>query len=146
MLHKGDTLLELARAIDASPEKLENTVRTYNEALRTGRSGELSPPRTIKPITANVPIIAMPIVTPPFYAAPLCAGITYTLGGLAIDEHARVLREDGGPIEGLYAAGAATGGLEGGEAVAYLGGLIKATVFGLLAAEHIAAQSGKQIN
>ena len=28
-----------------------------------------------------------------------------TKGGVVIDEYARVLREDGSPIEGLYAAG-----------------------------------------
>lgn len=140
-LHKADSLTALARAIGASTEKLEHTVHAYNEALRAGRSGELNPPRTTKPITANVPIVAMPVATAPFYAAPLCAGITYTLGGVSIDQHARVLREDGAPVAGLYAAGSATGGIEGGDAVGYVGGLIKATVFGLLAAEHIAAQS-----
>lgn len=141
-LHKADSLTALARAIGASAEKLEHTVHAYNEALRSGRAGELNPPRSTKPITANLPIVAMPVAAPPFYAAPLCAGITYTLGGVAIDEHARVLREDGAPVAGLYAAGAATGGIEGGDDVGYVGGLIKAAVFGLLAAEHIASPAG----
>jgi fumarate reductase flavoprotein subunit len=48
------------------------------------------------------------------------------------------LREDGSAIDGLYAAGTTTGGLEGGEPAAYLGGLTKAGVQGLCAAEHIA--------
>jgi hypothetical protein len=31
----------------------------------------------------------MPVSTPPYYAVPLCAGITMTMGGIAIDAHAR---------------------------------------------------------
>jgi fumarate reductase flavoprotein subunit len=70
------------------------------------------------------------IETPPFFAIPICAGITNTFGGIAIDSHGRVKRPDGSAIAGLYAAGGCTGGLEGGGALGYLGGLIKASVFG----------------
>src|SRR4029077_6664481 len=109
--HKADSLMALARAIGASAEKLERTVRAYNEALRDGRAGGLNPPRTTRPITANLPIVPMPVAPPPFYADPVCGGITYTMGGVSIDEHARVLREDGVPVAGLYAAGSTTGWL-----------------------------------
>jgi fumarate reductase flavoprotein subunit len=74
----------------------------------------------------------------PFYALPLCAGITYTTGGLLIDQNARVLRENKEPIDGLYAAGSAVGGIEGGPQASYVGGLMKALVLGLVAAEHVA--------
>jgi fumarate reductase flavoprotein subunit len=53
------------------------------------------------------------------------------MGGFAVDEHGRVERPDGSAIAGLYAAGGTTGGLEGGGALGYVGGLIKACVFGL---------------
>ena len=76
--------------------------------------------------------------TPPFFAIPICAGITNTIGGIAIDGHGRVKRPDGSVIAGLYAAGGATGGLEGGGALGYVGGLIKACVFGLRVAEDAA--------
>ena len=139
VLH-ADSLLGLAGQMQVSAEKLEHTVREYNAALRAGRGGDLLPPRSSAPITGNRPIPTLPIEKPPFYAVPLCAGITYTMGGVAIDAGARALREDGTPIPGLYAAGAASGGLEGGAVAAYLGGLLKALVTGLLAAEHIASQ------
>jgi len=71
------------------------------------------------------------IETPPFFAIPICAGITNTMGGIAVDEHSRVKRPDGSAIARLYAAGGTTGGLEGGGALRYVGGLIKACVFGL---------------
>lgn len=60
------------------------------------------------------------------------ASVTQTLGGLAIDERARVLDEDGSPIEGLYAAGADAGGVSNG---GWSSGLAAALVFGRIAAE-----------
>jgi succinate dehydrogenase/fumarate reductase flavoprotein subunit len=60
------------------------------------------------------------------------ASVTQTLGGLAIDERARVLAEDGSPLEGLYAAGADVGGISNG---GWSSGLAAALVFGRIAAE-----------
>jgi fumarate reductase flavoprotein subunit len=65
------------------------------------------------------------------YAVHVVAGITHTIGGVRIDEHARVLGEDG-PVDGLYAAGADAGGIATG---GYASGLASALVFGRLAAE-----------
>ncbi len=62
--------------------------------------------------------------------------IGYTMGGIAVDQDGAVLDGNNSPIPGLYAAGGATGGLEGGPSIGYVGGLIKA-VFGLRAAEKI---------
>lgn len=90
---------------------------------------------TIADYNAGLP--AWPIRKWPFYALPIVPGITYTFGGIAVDGDSRALREDATPLEGLYAAGSTTGGLEGGERFGYVGGLVKAAVTGLLAAEHI---------
>ena len=60
------------------------------------------------------------------------------MGGIAIDGHGRVRRDDGTLIDGLYAAGRTTGGLEGGAQVGSVGQLIKALVLGLRAAESVA--------
>lgn len=81
-----------------------------------------------------------PILHPPFRAIPVVAGITYTMGGLHIDAAGQVLAADGlGVVEGLYAAGAAAGGIEGGRCNYYVGGLMKALVTGLIAADHMAS-------
>jgi len=61
-------------------------------------------------------------------------GVTHTLGGLRVDERARVLREDGTPIDGLLAAGVDAGGIAGG---GYASGLAQALVLGLVAAESL---------
>lgn len=65
-------------------------------------------------------------------AVEVAPGITTTLGGLRIDEHARVLAEDGTPIPGLYACGADAGGIATG---GYASGLAAALVLGRIAAE-----------
>ncbi len=81
----------------------------------------------------------MAIAKPPFHAVPLCAGITGTMGGIVIDAHAQAQAASGGPLQGLYAVGTPVAGLEGGPRAGYVGGLSKAFILGLLAAEHIAA-------
>jgi succinate dehydrogenase/fumarate reductase flavoprotein subunit len=59
-------------------------------------------------------------------------GVTHTMGGLRVDDRARVLRDDGTPIAGLFAAGVDVGGIAGG---GYASGLAQALVLGLVAAE-----------
>jgi len=65
-------------------------------------------------------------------AVHVAAAVTHTIGGLRIDEHARVLDERSAPIPGLYAAGADAGGISTG---GYASGLAAALVFGRIAAE-----------
>ena len=132
-IHRARTLGDLARLAGIDAEGLAQTVALYNEACGSGRLASLAPPRS----SDRYP--PMPIATQPFMAIPACAGITYTMGGIRIDRDGRVLREDGGAIPGLYAAGATTGGIEGGPNIGYVGGLAKAAVFGFRAAEHAAA-------
>jgi fumarate reductase flavoprotein subunit len=133
-LYRADTIDALARTAGLDPRTLCDTIAAYNEAIRRGSGAALSPPRSAKSGTPK------PIETAPFFAIPICAGITNTMGGIAIDGHGRVRRPDRSVIEGLYAAGGCTGGLEGGGALGYVGGLIKACVFGLRAAEAAARQ------
>ena len=96
--------------------------REYNKAIDDGTLQKLSPPRAA---TAEQ---AWPIKTAPFYAMPICAAITNTMGGIVVDGDARVLDKNDKPIPGLYAAGSTVGGLDGGPHAGYVGGLIKATI------------------
>ncbi|RPI45137.1 MAG: FAD-dependent oxidoreductase [Betaproteobacteria bacterium] len=131
-VHQAPTLRALADTMGVPAERFELTVAAYNQALASGSLASLQPSRS----STRIP--AMPIAKAPYYAVPLCAGITYTMGGLAIDPDTRVQRQGGGTLTGLYAVGAATGGLEGGSGIGYVGGLIKAATFGIRAAEAIA--------
>jgi fumarate reductase flavoprotein subunit len=63
---------------------------------------------------------------------PVRAAVTHTIGGIRIDEQARVLDQRGDPIEGLFAAGVDAGGWSTG---GFAGGLAAALVFGRIAAE-----------
>lgn len=128
---KAGTLAELARLAGIAEEGLASQVETYNRALKAGGLEQLNPPRTatkFKPVSVE---------RPPFYAIPVCAGVTYTMGGIAIDDCSRVIGKNGQALPGLYAAGSTVGGLEGGEKVGYLGGLCVTGVTALRAAEHI---------
>ena len=130
---RADTLAELAATTGIAAAPLEATVRSYNDALAAGKTENLTLSRSAKPI------VPMPITKAPYYAVPLCAGMTYTFGGIFTDGDGRVMSTRGAPIAGLYAVGATTGGLEGGaNGGGYVGGLIKGITFGMRAAEHIA--------
>ena len=134
-VHCADTLDALAQKINVPAAALADTVTRYNEALAADRPTTLVPRRGVGRYRA------LPIRQAPFYAVPLCAGITYTMGGIAIDVHGRVLCNDGTVLRGLYAAGSTTGGVDGGPACGYVGGLIKAMVFGMRVGEHVGGHS-----
>jgi fumarate reductase flavoprotein subunit len=123
----------LARDIRLPADTLEATIREYNAALAAGHASRLTPARS------TAPIKAYPVMQPPFHAFRLCAGITFTMGGIAVDSAGRVLSERNNPIAGLYAAGCCTGGLDGGPNAGYVGGLAKSAAMGLRTADHLAA-------
>ena len=126
--------------------KLLETMRAYNEAIEKGAFESLSPSRsmgrmfaTLRSSEKRLPV--NPVKKAPFYGVRLRPGITYTMGGIAINERAEVLNASGDPMPGLYAAGACTGGLEGGPISGYIGGLNKALTLGFIAARSIQAST-----
>jgi hypothetical protein len=84
------------------------------------------------PAEARVPLGDLPFDPPPeaVAAVRVVASITHTLGGLVVDEHARVAGTEGLWAAGVDAGGVATGG--------YASGLAQALVLGLVAAEDAA--------
>jgi fumarate reductase flavoprotein subunit len=81
----------------------------------------------------DVPTIAQP----PFHAARVAPGVTFTMGGVRVDRNASVVDLEGRPMPGLYAAGSTAGGIHGGPHGGYVGGLAVALEQGLLAAQHV---------
>ena len=69
-----------------------------------------------------------------FHAAQVTPVILYCSGGLGISAQAEVLRQDGSPIPGLFAAGECTGGVHGKLALPG-NSLLDCLVFGRLAAK-----------
>jgi fumarate reductase flavoprotein subunit len=94
--------------------------------------------RLVSEIVAEAPTRVDPVELPfpvpngAVIAVRVAAAITHTIGGIRVDERARVLGEGGEPIGGLYAAGADVGGISAG---GYASGLASALVFGRIAAE-----------
>jgi fumarate reductase flavoprotein subunit len=105
----------------------ERTVAEMVEAARAA-GGDVRP-------AAELPFELPPspkLIEPPFVAVRVFAAVTHTIGGLRIDEEARVLDRAGIPVAGLYAAGADAGGIFTG---GYGSGLAAALVYGRIAAE-----------
>jgi fumarate reductase flavoprotein subunit len=125
---RAATPAALAAQIGVDPQALNETVETYNRALREDKAETLTVPRSGSPA---------PLDANALMAVAMAVGITNTMGGIAIDAQMRVQRRGGGHIRALYAAGGTTGGLEGGGTLGYVGGLIKALVTGLLAGENV---------
>jgi fumarate reductase flavoprotein subunit len=90
------------------------------------------------PAEARVPLADLPFAPPEgaVAAVRVIASITHTIGGLRVDERARVLREDRSAVPGLWAAGVDAGGVATG---GYASGLAQALVLGLVAAEDAAS-------
>jgi tricarballylate dehydrogenase len=103
---KAASVGELAAKLGLDAAALEATVARFNAAVRPGtfdhtilddcRTEGLEPPKTHW---------ARRIETAPYYAYPLRPGITFTYLGVAIDDKARMLMDDGKPSENVFAAG-----------------------------------------
>jgi len=139
---EGGTIRELAGRLELDPDALEATVRRFNAAVRPGdfdptrlddcRTEGLDPPKSHW---------ARVIDTPPFYAYPVCMGITFTYLGTRVDRQARIVMEDGPPSPNMFAAGEIMAGNILGRG--YLAGLgmTLGSVFGRIAGEEAAAHA-----
>jgi 3-oxosteroid 1-dehydrogenase len=143
-VYRAPTLAELAVLIGVDAQGLDKTVARFGEFAQAGTDEDFhrgdsaydryygDPRRRPNPNLA-------PLDRPPFYAARIVPGDLGTKGGLVTDERARVLRGDGSPIPGLYAAGNASAAVMG-HSYAGAGATIgPAMTFGYIAALDLAA-------
>jgi len=142
-VHLGATIGELAAGPGLDPAALAATIARFGEFARAGRDedfhrGDSAYDRYYSdPRRRPNPCLA-PLDTPPFYAVKIVPGDLGTKGGLRTDARARVLRPDGTPIAGLYAAGNASAAVMG-RSYAGAGATIgPAMTFGYIAALDIA--------
>lgn len=140
---KADTIEELAAGLEIDPPTLKATIDRFNAACRPGKfNPAILDGVTTEGLAPNKTNWALPIDKPPFEAYVTTTGITFTFGGLRIDDKGEVQDLSDRSIPGLYAAGELVGGLffenyPGGS------GLMAGTVFGKLAGESAAAYSRK---
>ncbi|MGI3186664.1 FAD-dependent oxidoreductase [Nioella aestuarii] len=142
-LKTGATPSELAQACGINPEGLSATLKDWNAGAERGDDPAFGRGTTPymrlqgDPEQRPNPCVA-PIHHAPFYAVEVVPGSFGTFSGLAADGHARVLREDGSAVPGLYAAGTDAASPFGGF---YPGGGINlgpAMTFGFIAGRHAA--------
>jgi tricarballylate dehydrogenase len=81
---------------------------------------------------------ALRIAKPPFYAYSATGGITFTFGGLKVNETAQVIGTDWRPIKGLFCCGEMVGGLFYDNYPAGTG-LVSGATFGRIAGRSAAA-------
>ncbi len=97
------TLEAVAEAFRVPLEELKKTLSSVNEAIAAGKD----------PMGRPVNTKMVPLGTGPWYVARLSPKVHHCMGGLYTNEHAQVYNIAGKLIEGLYAAGEATGGVHG---------------------------------
>ncbi|MEV7279932.1 FAD-dependent oxidoreductase [Streptomyces sp. NPDC093111] len=139
---KAPTVEELAGLIGVAPGRLRATVDRFNGFARAGRDEDFHRGDSVYDRYYGDPTLPNPNLAPlekgPFHAIPVRPGDIGTKGGLVTDATARVLREDGTPIEGLYASGNVASAVMG-ETYPGPGATIgPAMTFSWLAAGHIA--------
>lgn len=117
-VRRADSIAEMARAMNIPASDLERTIRDYNKHAKENTPDEF-----------GRKIYAQTIDKPPFYWGQERLMIHTTLGGLKVDRNARVRREDGSAIRGLYAAGEVAGGIWGGDRLGGTG-LLQCLVMG----------------
>jgi len=131
----AQTIEELAGKLeDVDAAGFLEELRAYNAAVQTqiAFNPNLKDGRCTRGLPLQKSNWANTIDTPPFEGYAVTCGVTFTFGGLRIDESGSVINTDGLPIRGLYAAGELVGGLfyfnyPGGT------GLMSGAVFGRIA-------------
>ena len=106
-MYAFDTVEEVAEHFGYEPAVLAAAVDRYNRMFDEGTDEDFG-----KDMGA---LNGAALKQPPFYAMNLIPNNNYTPGGVRIDTSARVLDVDGNPIDGLYAAGEASGGVHGAQ-------------------------------
>ena len=104
LLKEGASAAALAEAAGLPAEALAATLARYAAQQKAGLDDDFG--RSATEMTAA-------LETPPFYAVRVKPAIHHTMGGLSVNTGTQVLKADGSPIPGLYAAGEVTGGLHG---------------------------------
>lgn len=140
--HKASDVASLARATGLPTPTLTETMTRFDVLAAAGIDDDFH-----RGGSAYDRYYGDPTVTPnpnlrpmsgPFYAVEVVLSDLGTCGGLTADEHARVLRVDGSPIEGLYAVGNTAANAFGATYPGAGATIGQGLVFGYLAARHLA--------
>ena len=141
-LKKADTIEQLAVLLKVDPATLRGTVDRFNGFVEKNHDddfnrGDRAYDRWLGDIYHEKNASLGSISKGPFYAVQVVPGDVGTYGGVVTDENARVLRDDGSVIEGLYATGVSTASVMG-RAYAGAGASVGPSfVWGYVTAKHV---------
>ncbi|MCA0295322.1 MAG: FAD-dependent oxidoreductase [Actinobacteria bacterium] len=143
VLVKAPTLADLAVRIGVDARRLARTVERFNGFCRSGVDADFGRGNSAYDRYYGDPLVRPnpnlgPLEKGPFTAVQVVPGDLGTKGGLVTDACARVLRDDGTVIDGLYAAGNNSASVMGRTYPGPGSTLGPAAVFGHLAARHAA--------
>ena len=107
---RSPSITELAVRLNLPVEALVQTVADYNSYATKGEDPKFSRGcNAYQRFLGDAEVKPNPCVatmaSPPFYAVKIEIGDLGTAAGIATDGSARVLDEEGSPIDGLYACG-----------------------------------------
>src|SRR5579859_510951 len=145
-LTKADTLDELARTLGVDARGLAQTVERFNGFAVEGVDPDFGRGESLydhfygDPDNKPNPNLGV-IGKKPFYALQVHPGAIGTKGGAKVNVDAQVLRVDGAPVPGLYAAGNVMAGVTGAGYPGAGATIAAAMTFGWLAGRHAAAQA-----
>lgn len=140
----ADSAAALAKLIDVPAEALEETFRTFNQSAASGldvdfHRGESAYDRYYgDPTVAPNPNLRA-LRDGPFFAVKMVLSDLGTCGGVTADRSARVVREDGTVIDGLYAIGNTAANAFGHTYPGAGATIGQGLVYGYIAAHHAAA-------
>ena len=108
--HRSQDMERLASAMGVPPERFLDTISRFNEGAYAGNDPDYQRGASAYDRYYGDPTVTpnpnlRPLTDGPFYAVEMVLSDLGTCGGLCADDRARVLREDGTSIEGLYALG-----------------------------------------
>ena len=130
-VHSAETIEDLAETLGLSSAALAKTISECEGYVSAGQVDPLGRDFTSKPT-----------LVPPYYGIKVTGSLFHTQGGLAINDQARVLMENGSAFPNLFAAGGAATGISGPADWGYLSGngLLTAVSLGRLAGQSAAQQ------
>ncbi|UYP18411.1 3-ketosteroid-delta-1-dehydrogenase [Rhodococcus sp. Z13] len=144
--HRGNTAAELAASMGVPVDTFTATFETFNDDAAAGTDSEFGRGRSAYDRYYGDPTVQpnpnlRPLTHGPLYAVKMTLSDLGTCGGVRADERARVLREDGNPIPGLYAIGNTAANAFGHSYPGAGATIGQGLVFGYIAARDAAANT-----
>lgn len=143
--HRADDLDSLALRIGVDQQSFAATMERFNGLADAGVDTDFARGASAYDRYYGDPTVVpnpnlRPLNSGPFYAVKIVLSDLGTCGGVRTDDRARVLREDGSPVGGLYAIGNTAANTFGKTYPGAGATIAQGLVYGYIAARHAAGQ------